>query len=303
MVGSSSGPQGTWVFPGAGFVASAAAACFAEVMTLPVDTAKVRLQLQGKSPGAAKYSGLIGTLRTVAKEEGSSALWKGLEPGLHRQCLYGGLRISMYEPVRNAVLGKDFKGDPPLTSKIFAGLFTGALAIAIASPTDLVKVRMQAQGKLPPGVAPKYPSAMSAYSIILKEEGLAKMWTGLGPNMVRNATINAVELASYDQIKESLMKYAGFQDNVYCHLASGLGAGFLAVCVGSPVDVVKSRMMGSAPGTYKGTIDCFMKTFSNDGLLAFYSGFGPNFARLGSWNVIMFLTLEQLKQKVFMRYD
>ena len=35
-----------------------------------------------------------------------------------------------------------------------------------------------------------------------------------------------------------------FQDNVYCHLASGLGAGFFAVCIGSPVDVVKSRMMG-----------------------------------------------------------
>ncbi len=37
-----------------------------------------------------------------------------------------------------------------------------------------------------------------------------------------------------------------FQDNVYCHLASGLGAGFFAVCIGSPVDVVKSRMMGEA---------------------------------------------------------
>lgn len=28
----------------------------------------------------------------------------------------------------------------------------GAVAIAIANPTDLVKVRLQAEGKLPPGV-------------------------------------------------------------------------------------------------------------------------------------------------------
>ena len=35
-----------------------------------------------------------------------------------------------------------------------------------------------------------------------------------------------------------------FEDNVYCHIVSGLGAGFFAVCIGSPVDVVKSRMMG-----------------------------------------------------------
>lgn len=30
------------------------------------------------------------------------------------------------------------------------------------------------------------------------------------------------------------------------------------------------------------------------GPLAFYKGFIPNFARLGTWNVIMFLTLEQV---------
>lgn len=28
------------------------------------------------------------------------------------------------------------------------------------------------------------------------------MWTGLGPNVMRNAIINAAELASYDQVKQ-----------------------------------------------------------------------------------------------------
>lgn len=36
-----------------------------------------------------------------------------------------------------------------------------------------------------------------------------------------------------------------FEDNVYCHITSGLGAGLFAVLCGSPVDVVKSRMMGA----------------------------------------------------------
>ena len=60
--------------------------------------------------------------------------------GLHRQCLFGGLRIGLYEPVKTAFMGKDAKGDPPLYLKVAAGLTTGALAIAVASPTDLVKV-------------------------------------------------------------------------------------------------------------------------------------------------------------------
>lgn len=46
------------------------------------------------------------------------------------------------------------------------------------------------------------------------------------------------------QIKSALISTGYFQDTVPCHLASGLGAGFFAVCIGSPVDVVKSRLMG-----------------------------------------------------------
>ena len=51
---------------------------------------------------------------------------------------------------------------------------------------------------------------------------------------------------------------------------------------------------GDAKGQYKGVIDCFAKTLQHDGLKAFYSGFMTNFARMGSWNVCMFLTLEQV---------
>ena len=234
---------------------------------------------------------------TVAREEGAGSLWKGLGPGLQRQVIYGGLRIGLYEPVKNAVMQVSGGGDG-LGVKIAAGLLSGAIGITIASPTDLVKVRMQSEGRLPPGVPKKYPSAFGAYSVIVKQEGVAALWTGLGPNVARNAIINAAELASYDQIKQSLLA-AGLEDGIPCHLASGLGAGFFAVCIGSPVDVVKSRMMGAAPGTYKNMGDAFVKTFQKDGVLAFYNGFGPNFARLGTWNVVMFLTLEQVKKHLF----
>lgn len=74
-----------------------------QVCTLPLDTAKVRLQLQKKAVegdlALPKYRGLLGTVGTIAKEEGVASLWKGIVPGLHRQCLFGGLRIGMYEPV------------------------------------------------------------------------------------------------------------------------------------------------------------------------------------------------------------
>jgi len=39
---------------------------------------------------------------------------------------------------------------------------------------------------------------------------------------------------------QNILKIPGFTDNVLTHLLAGLGAGFFAVCVGSPVDVVIS---------------------------------------------------------------
>lgn len=46
---------------------------------------------------------------------------------------------------------------------------TGALAIAVANPTDLVKVRLQAEGKLAPGVPRRYTGALNAYSTIVRQ--------------------------------------------------------------------------------------------------------------------------------------
>ncbi|KAL7248469.1 hypothetical protein ACSBR2_003239 [Camellia fascicularis] len=240
---------------------------------------------------------MLGTVATIAREEGLASLWKGIVPGLHRQCLFGGLRIGLYEPVKTLYVGDNFVGDVPLSKKVLAALTTGALGITIANPTDLVKVRLQAEGKLPPGVPRRYSGALNAYSTIVRQEGVGALWTGIGPNIARNAIINAAELASYDQVKQTILKIPGFTDNVFTHLLSGLGAGFFAVCIGSPVDVVKSRMMGDS-SAYKSTLDCFVKTLKNDGPFAFYKGFIPNFGRLGSWNVIMFLTLEQAKKFV-----
>jgi solute carrier family 25 uncoupling protein 8/9 len=51
---------------------------------------------------------------------------------------------------------------------------------------------------------------------------------------------------------------------------------------------------GDSSGKYKGVVDCFVRTMRDEGPLAFYKGFIPNFGRLGSWNVAMFLTLEQV---------
>lgn len=95
------------------FMASAAA-MWAEVLTIPMDTAKVRLQLQKVEPGQIpKYVGFSGTIKTIAAEEGTLALFNGLTPGLQRQFVFAGIRIGMYVPIRNAIAGEMQPGQNP----------------------------------------------------------------------------------------------------------------------------------------------------------------------------------------------
>jgi Mitochondrial carrier protein len=48
-------------------------------------------------------------------------------------------------------------------------LQTGAIAITVANPTDLVKVRLQSEGKLSSGAKKRYSGALNAYATIIKQ--------------------------------------------------------------------------------------------------------------------------------------
>jgi solute carrier family 25 uncoupling protein 8/9 len=124
-----------------------------------------------------------------------------------------------------------------------------------------LRVACVCAGKLPAGAVRKYTSSLGAYRSIAQQEGVRALWTGVVPNMMRNSVMNAAELATYDQIKEAILETKLLPDGIPTQLASSLSAGFVAVCIGSPVDVVKSRMMGAA-GAFSGPIDCIVQTVS-----------------------------------------
>lgn len=204
------------------------------------------------------------------------------------------LRIGLYEPIRNLVCGDLKPGEnPSIKQKILSGLISGAIGITIANPTDVVKVRMQSQAK---GKEIKYTSSLDCYAKTYHGEGIGGFWTGYGPNLLRNSIISCAEVASYDQYKQMLLAYTPLKDNLLTHIVAGLMAGFTATIVGSPFDVIKTRMMSNRE-EYKNPVEAVVKTFKNDGPKAFYNGFLTNFARIGSWNILMFVTFEQLKAR------
>lgn len=292
-------------------VSAGTAACIADIITFPLDTAKVRLQIQGEgtvpknrklllhqTDKIFKYQGMFGTIATMARQEGARSLYNGLVPGLQRQMCFASIRIGLYDSVKLTYQKLVIKeGSPNLlqnfTIRLMAGVTTGCVAVLIAQPTDVVKVRLQAQSI---GGSRRYVGCWDAYRKISTQEGIKGLWKGLYPNMARNAIVNVSEIVCYDIIKDVILAYRLMNDNVPCHFVSAVAAGFCTTVIASPVDVIKTRVMNSRDGQYKGAIDCAVRMFREGGMKAFYKGFTPNFYRFVSWNICMWISYEQIKR-------
>lgn len=93
----------------------------AELFTMPVDTLKIRMQLQGRG----QTNSIVRVVSAMVREEGVGAFWKGLSAGMARQAVYSTARMALYEPIRN-VLGTS---NDTLWNKIVAGGTGGALVM------------------------------------------------------------------------------------------------------------------------------------------------------------------------------
>lgn len=275
------------------------ASCIAETATAPIDVVKVRLQLQGEMGATRLYSGAFDCFRKVVANEGARGLYKGLSAALLRQATYGSIRFGVYEPIKSALLSERERqaGVVPLYKKVASGMASGAVSSGLCTPTDLVKVRMQADKD-----GTRYRGVFSAFREIARTEGLAGLYEGVSPTVQRAMLVAAVELSTYDDIKTALIVNGILGDHVGTHFTASLIAGFLATFVSSPTDVIKSRVMNQEklpdgrPARYTGTVDCAVKSVRAEGLFSLWKGFWPNFARLGPHTVICFIVIEQVSR-------
>ncbi|XP_046660211.1 mitochondrial uncoupling protein 4 isoform X2 [Homalodisca vitripennis] len=290
------------------YLVSVVAASIAEMLTYPLDLTKTRLQIQGELAAGtngvshAPYRGMLKTALGIVQEEGVPKLWQGVTPAIYRHVVYSGIRIVAYEKMRDNVLKKDSTGAFPIWKSAIAGVTSGALAQFIASPTDLVKVQIQMEGKRRlMGKAPRVHGTVHAFQKIVSEGGLRGLWKGSIPNMQRAALVNLGDLTTYDTAKQFILSHTSLPDSHLVHILSSACAGLVAATMGTPADVVKTRIMNQptdAQGRgvlYKSSIDCLMKTVHNEGAFALYKGFLPVWIRMAPWSLTFWLSFEQIR--------
>ncbi|XP_078611630.1 mitochondrial uncoupling protein 4-like isoform X1 [Branchiostoma floridae x Branchiostoma japonicum] len=275
------------------YVLSVIAAGVAETVTYPLDLTKTRLQIQGELSKQTKqkvpYRGMLQTALGVAREEGVLKLWQGLTPAVQRHVVYSGCRMGAYEWIRDNVLGREPDGSFPVWKAVCGGLIAGSLGQFIASPTDLVKVQMQMEGRrILEGKPARVRGTWHAFTKILAEGGIRGLWKGWVPNVQRAALVNMGDLATYDSAKRFILGHSSLSDGPIVHSLSSACSGIVAASLGTPADVVKTRIMNQPTdsmgrGTlYRSSVDCLVKTVRHEGFLALYKGFIPIWGRLVS---------------------
>jgi solute carrier family 25 (mitochondrial S-adenosylmethionine transporter), member 26 len=86
---------------GENLVLAGISGAMAAVIMTPVDVVKTRLMTQRL--GVTKYSGIVGTLKTIVREEGAGTLMRGVVPRVMFLAPLAGITFSLYEVVAGKI--------------------------------------------------------------------------------------------------------------------------------------------------------------------------------------------------------
>ncbi|XP_003832903.2 solute carrier family 25 member 47 isoform X1 [Pan paniscus] len=188
-------------------------------LTSPTEVAKVRLQTQtqeqkqqrrlsASGPSAVppmcpappacpepKYRGPLHCLATVAREEGLRGLYKGSSALLLRDGHSFATYFLSYA-VLCEWLSPAGHSRPDVLGVLVAGGCAGVLAWAVATPMDVIKSRLQADGQ----GQRRYRGLLHCMVTSVREEGPRVLFKGLVLNCCRAFPVNMVVFVAYEAV-------------------------------------------------------------------------------------------------------
>ena len=270
------------------FASSSVSILLAETISLPFDVVKTRLQIQNNisiTQTNKSFNGLFDCMSKTVKNEGYRSLWKGWIPAIMRSVSYGSLAVTLYEPIRDRCYNY-FPNDLSCLNRIFAGGLSGAIAITVFNPTEVIKTRLQSNQ------SNQIQSISSVTRKIYSEGGIKSFWSGIRPNIMRTFLVNAAELGTYDQFKSLLIPHFG--NSLTTQVSSSFGAGLISTLVSTPMDVIKTRMMNDPHNQY-GIFKRISGMFRDEGLTSLYKGGFTILIRKVIWCSTFFVAYERIR--------
>lgn len=119
---------------------------------------------------------------------------------------------------------------------------------------------------------------IGGFKQVVQNEGAAALLTGFGPTAAGYFLQGAFKFGGYEFFKKQSIDYLGYEtaakNKTAVYLASSAAAEFFADIALCPLEATRIRLV-SQPEFASGLVSGFGKILKNEGVGAFYSGFGP----------------------------
>jgi len=273
----------------------------AKTITAPIERIKLVVQTQDANPKirsgeVPRYKGIVDCGTRIYKEQGMRRFWDGNFTNCLRYFPTQAFNLAFKDSFKKMFP----KYDPKTEFFQFFGanLVSGGLAAAgsltIVYPLDYARTRLASD------VGSGKKSFSGLGDCIMKTMkgpgGFLALYTGFGVSVVGIVGYRGLQLGTFDTIT-GLNPYK--KDKGLLGAASTFGAAQTAITIGAgatyPFDTVRRRlqMQSEKPveeHLYKGTMDCFKKVASEEGLVkGLYKGFLANIVRsVGGAMVLVF---------------
>ncbi|KAM8878422.1 mitochondrial adenyl nucleotide antiporter SLC25A24 isoform 2-T3 [Spinachia spinachia] len=174
------------------FVAGSLAGATAQTAIYPMEVLKTRLTL-GKT---GQYSGIAVCAKQILQREGITAFYKGYVPNLLSIVPYAGIDLAVYETLKFTWLNRN-RGlaDPGVVVLVGCGAVSSTCGQLASYPLALIRTRMQAQASVKG--APK-PSMSASLRSIVRQEGVAGLYRGISPNLLKVIPAVSVSYVVYE---------------------------------------------------------------------------------------------------------
>lgn len=211
-----------------------------------LDTVKTRQQ---GAPLVSKYFNMGSAYRSIFHEEGLfRGLYAGVTPAILGSIPGTAIFFGTYEfSKRNFV----DMGINDTIAPLLAGFLGDFCASAIYVPSEVLKTRLQLQGRF---ANPHFKSGynyrgtIDAARTIYKVEGASALFHGYRATICRDLPFSALTFFFYEMFKRRAREYKGDQDmGLLFETLSGAMAGALAGALTTPLDVIKTRIQTQHP--------------------------------------------------------
>lgn len=198
--------------PGLRLAAGAGAGIVAMSATYPLDMVRGRLTVQeGRN---VQYSGITHAARTILREEGALAFYRGWLPSVIGVVPYVGLNFAVYETLKAALLKRGGLRDErelSVAARLGCGALAGTTGQTVAYPFDVARRRLQVSGwqgarelHSDHGSVVAYRGMTDCFVRTVREEGFGALFKGLWPNYLKVVPSIAIAFVTYEQVKEFL---------------------------------------------------------------------------------------------------